>query len=100
MGEETRERRGPTTEAAKEGAAWRQVVPGLPTMPTDLAFASEELGYASCVDGSVFQTVDGGETWTAEQTGTRTRLNAIKVTHDKRVLAVGEGGVVLSREGL
>ncbi len=84
---------------ARDGGAWKQVVPALPTRPTDLDFKSADVGYLVGGLGTVYGTVDGGVTWRAEGTPTKTTLNAVHVAADGRAIAVGDGGTILSRVG-
>ena len=46
--------------------------------------------------GTILQTTDGGETWTARASGTSVALTAVAISADGRTgLAVGNGGTIL-----
>ena len=82
-----------------ERAEWKQVIAALPTRPTDIHFASASVGYAIGGTGVVYRTDDGGLSWRAEGTPTRTDLIAVDVGADGRAIAVGAGGLILRRVG-
>ncbi|MEL6182303.1 MAG: YCF48-related protein, partial [Myxococcota bacterium] len=74
--------------------AWVQPLAALPARPLDMAFASSTLGYAACDGGVILRTEDGGTSWVAEHTGTRSTLTAIDLRPDLKVTAIGHGGVI------
>jgi|GEM_PF-931745 len=58
-------------------------------------FHSATVGYAAGDSGLILNTRDGGATWRPRAAGTTARLNAVSGFSTTRLLAVGDGGVVV-----
>jgi photosystem II stability/assembly factor-like uncharacterized protein len=60
-----------------------------------LYFHSAAIGYAVGDSGTLLRTLDGGLRWRPLASGTTARLNAVAGTSTAKLLAVGDGGVVV-----
>lgn len=93
--------RGGAYRSADGGQTWAQTFasPGpLPGGfgPSHLDFADAQTGYLAYGPGFVVKTTDGGQTWTQVSSGTGESLNDVVRFDDGAMLAVGDGGAVLT----
>lgn len=61
-----------------------------------LDFANSTVGWSTGRFGRIFRTLDGGETWAQQQTGTQYYLVAVSFVDDQHGWAMEAGGVILS----
>ena len=58
-------------------------------------FTDSNTGYAVGGSGTIYNTVNGGSTWTAQTSGTRNRLKCVYFTTGNTGYAVGDGETIL-----
>ena len=62
-----------------------------------ISFIDDNRGWAVGVGGTILSSIDGGETWQAQNSGTPASLSAVQFLGDgRRGWAVGVGGTILS----
>lgn len=62
----------------------------------DVHFKDDSTGYLVGQSGTIFETTNGGATWTQLAQGiTEQNLKAIEITEDNKIFACGYGGVVV-----
>lgn len=61
----------------------------------DLVFTDNNLGYAACFNGSVHKTTNGGNNWTALNSGTTNALKGISFPDANTGYACGDAGTVI-----
>jgi photosystem II stability/assembly factor-like uncharacterized protein len=64
-----------------------------------LSFIDEDIGYAATINGRVYSTDDGGETWAQETSNTTESLNGMHAESASAVWAVGENGTIVKYSG-
>jgi photosystem II stability/assembly factor-like uncharacterized protein len=72
-------------------------VPFFRPIPDDLfgvSFANQLHGWASGYYGSVLKTIDGGSTWSHQETGTEQLIRRVRFVNEKQGWAVGHRGSV------
>jgi photosystem II stability/assembly factor-like uncharacterized protein len=60
-----------------------------------IRFADALTGVAAGLDGIIYSTTDGGQTWTPRQSGSATATNRIRGTDSLHVWAANDGGEIL-----
>jgi photosystem II stability/assembly factor-like uncharacterized protein len=90
---------GALAKTVDGGASWtRSAVPTTADL-RDLSFPTSEVGYALDVDGGVFRTPNGGETWKTLGTGSTRRPWALYAPSPDVALLIGSLGVRRSVDG-
>ncbi|MFN5046900.1 YCF48-related protein [Roseateles sp.] len=82
------------SSANDSGWCWQQPRP-TGTSREDYFFLDAQTGWSVGDNGEIFKTVDGGTSWTRQDSGLRTRLLAIAFADANSGWAVGEFGAVL-----
>jgi YD repeat-containing protein len=59
------------------------------------SFASASVGWKVGDDGFIAKTLDGGETWISQESGTTEKLNDVQAVDSETVYAVGDNGTIL-----
>jgi photosystem II stability/assembly factor-like uncharacterized protein len=62
----------------------------------DVKFNNTREGWIAGTEGTLLHTVDGGQHWQVDPTGTQHPLDRLFVAGPQRVWAVGFGGTILS----
>ena len=60
-----------------------------------MSFANDQVGWAVGESGAIQRTIDGGATWTLQETPTRKLLYDVAAIDEARAWAVGAGGTIL-----
>lgn len=60
-----------------------------------MSFAKDQVGWAAGESGAIQRTIDGGATWTLQETPTRKLLYDVAAIDDNHAWAVGAGGTIL-----
>lgn len=79
------------------GRSWSSRTAGTDADLFDIAFFDLRTGFAVGENGTAVRTADSGTSWTLEKSGSKHRLERLAFT-GKRVIAVGFGGTILSRD--
>jgi photosystem II stability/assembly factor-like uncharacterized protein len=92
-------RAGALAKTLDGGASWtRGDVPTTADL-SDVSFPTVEIGYALDLDGGVFRTANGGETWKTLGTGSTRRPAAVYAPSAEVALVVGLRGIRRSVDG-
>ena len=86
------------TTAAPSESMWRLLPSGIETEIKSVCFSNSSMGYASGEAGTILKTTDGGEHWTALESGTGVQLWNIALIPsggNDMGFAVGDGGTIL-----
>jgi len=79
------------------GATWTRVTPPLNRTLYGVSFADSQNGWAVGSAGSIFRSIDGGQSWVTQESGTQTRiLRAVNFTGVYQGWIVGDGGTILA----
>jgi photosystem II stability/assembly factor-like uncharacterized protein len=65
----------------------------------DIAFASDELGWAVGSQGNILRTTNGGETWEALPSPTTGALQSIAAVSSSQLWIAGDDGIFASQDG-
>ena len=85
-----------THEGGVEVEDWERVDSGIgDQLLCQAAFVGRDRGWAAGTKGMILRTVDGGETWIQQQSGTEKNLFSICFADDRNGWAVGEFGTVV-----
>ncbi|NOQ25765.1 MAG: hypothetical protein GQ564_10430 [Bacteroidales bacterium] len=79
------------------GTTWDKRCDTLPHIANDILFISEDEGYVAGHWG-IYKTTDGGITWAWDYKNESIILTSIAKTPDNKIIAVGNGGVILRKE--
>ncbi|NOQ28282.1 MAG: hypothetical protein GQ564_23205, partial [Bacteroidales bacterium] len=79
------------------GITWDKRCDKLPHFINDIIFLSKEEGYGAAYWG-ILKTTDGGITWNWDYKNESFVLVSIAKTPDNKIVAVGNGGVILRKE--
>jgi photosystem II stability/assembly factor-like uncharacterized protein len=81
------------------GETWNQIATARVEDLWACRFSTPERGWIVGEDGLILSTSNGGNSWMAEPSGTSRALLGVAVAHSTVVIAVGEAGTILRREG-
>ncbi|MBZ0111891.1 MAG: hypothetical protein K8J08_05490, partial [Thermoanaerobaculia bacterium] len=95
---------GSLYQSVDAGATWALVFVSPGPMPSffssaEAVFSDALTGYYGMGSGFVIKTIDGGATWNQISSGSGNPLNAIDRFPSGDLIAVGDGGEILTNEG-
>ncbi|NLO19778.1 MAG: T9SS type A sorting domain-containing protein [Ignavibacteria bacterium] len=89
---------GTIVKITEEGTKWEYVSAAPTSYYTDIAFVTNNIGYATSVDGFLARTVDGGMNW-APWIFSGSQLNAIAFNGSKGAVIGNDGFIGLTNDG-
>lgn len=84
---------GSMSKSTDGGAHWQVLDPGISV--DDFSFIDTQMGWAVGGDGGIARTIDGGDAWMAQDSGTLADLRAVDFISPSVGAAVGTNGTIL-----
>ena len=84
-------------EKSRLDTSWTRIYSFIPSpfVPLDIAIYEEQILFICGSDGKIFNSDDGGDSWTQQFTGTAKTLNSVAFGHDSIGYSAGENGTIL-----